>query len=110
MTQSAVCKGNVKWNISVPSEFDEEIRFFLASQGGIKEDLSALVKKAVSRYILASLSGEAKNKVKNSSLSQKIWTKSLLTVLLGQRTGEMKSLLSPNVLVRYPMLNTIIFR
>lgn len=38
---------------------------------GIKEDLSALVKKAVSRYILASLSGEAKNKVKNSSLSQK---------------------------------------
>lgn len=71
MTQSAVCKGNVKWNISVPSEFDEEIRFFLASQRGIKEDLSALVKKAVSRYILASLSGEAKNKVKNSSLSQK---------------------------------------
>lgn len=71
MTQSAVCKGNVKWNISVPSEFDEEIRFFLASQGGIKEDLSSLVKKAVSRYILASLSGEAKDKVKNSSLSQK---------------------------------------
>lgn len=71
MTQSAVCKGNVKWNISVPSEFDEEIRFFLASQGGIKEDLSALVKKAVSRYILASLSGEAKDKVKNSSLFQK---------------------------------------
>lgn len=71
MTQSAVCKGNVKWNISVPSEFDEDIRFFLASQGGIKEDLSALVIKAVSRYILASLSGEAKDKVKNSSLSQK---------------------------------------
>lgn len=71
MTQSAVCKGNVKWNISVPSEFDEEIRFFLSSQGEIKEDLSALVKKAVSRYILASLSGEAKDKVKNSSLSQK---------------------------------------
>lgn len=71
MTQSAVCKGNVKWNISVPSEFDEEIRFFLASQGEIKEDLSALVKKAVSRYILASLSGGAKDKVKNSSLSQK---------------------------------------
>lgn len=71
MTQSAVCKGNVKWNISVPSEFDEEIRFFLASQGEIKEDLSALVIKAVSRYILASLSGEAKDKVKNSSLSQK---------------------------------------
>ena len=71
MTQAAVCKGNVEWNISVPSEFDEEIRFFLASQGGIKEDLSALVKKAVSRYILASLSGEAKDKVKNSSLSQK---------------------------------------
>lgn len=71
MTQSAVYKGNVKWNISVPSEFDEEIRFFLASQGGIKEDLSALVIKAVSRYILASLSGEAKDKVKNSSLSQK---------------------------------------
>ena len=71
MTQSAVCKGNVKWNISVPSEFDEEIRFLLASQGGIKEDLSALVIKAVSRYILASLSGEAKDKVKNSSLSQK---------------------------------------
>ena len=46
MTQSAVCKGNVKWNISVPSEFDEEIRFFLASQGGIKEDLSALVKNS----------------------------------------------------------------
>lgn len=71
MTQSAACKGNLKWNISVPSEFDEEIRFFLASQGEIKEDLSELVKKAVSRYILASLSGEAKDKVKNSSLSQK---------------------------------------
>ena len=56
MTQSAVCKGNVKWNISVPSEFDEEIRFFLASQGGIKEDLSVLVKKSrISLYFGFSL-------------------------------------------------------
>ena len=71
MTQSAVCKENVKWNISVPSEFDEEIRFFLASESGEKEDLSALVQKAVSRYILSYLSREARDKVRNSGLSQK---------------------------------------
>lgn len=110
MTQSAVCKGNVKWNISVPSEFDEEIRFFLASQGGIKEDLSALVKKPYLVIFWLLSREKPKTKLKIQAFLKKIWTKSLLTVLLGQRTGEMKSLLSPNVLVRYPMLNTIIFR
>lgn len=34
MTQSGVRTVNVKWNISVPPEFDEATRFFLASQGG----------------------------------------------------------------------------
>ena len=62
MSQSVVRTANVKWDISVPSEFDEEIRFYLASQ---------LVQKAVSRYILSSLSRKAKDKVENSGLSQK---------------------------------------
>lgn len=70
MTQSGVRTVNVKWNISVPPEFDEATRFFLASQGGKKGALSALVQKAVSRYILSSLSGEAKDKVRKSGLSQ----------------------------------------
>lgn len=65
MTQSAVCKENAKWNISVPSVFDEEIRFFLASESGEKEDLSALVQKAVSRNILSDLSREARDKIRN---------------------------------------------
>lgn len=71
MSQSVVRTANVKWDISVPSEFDEEIRFYLASQGENKESLSELVQKAVSRYILSSLSKEAKDKVENSGLSQK---------------------------------------
>lgn len=70
MTQSGVRTVNVKWNISVPPEFDEATRFFLASQGGKEGALSALVQKAVSRYILSSLSGEAKDKVRKSGLSQ----------------------------------------
>ena len=44
--------------------------FFLASQGGNKGALSALVQNAVSLYILASLSGEAKRKMLDSGLSQ----------------------------------------
>lgn len=71
MSQSVVRTANVKWDISVPPEFDEEIRFYLASQGENKESLSELVQKAVSRYILSSLSKEAKDKVENSGLSQK---------------------------------------
>ena len=71
MSQSVVRTANVKWDISVPSKFDEEIRFYLASQGENKESLSALVQKAVSRYILSSLSRKAKDKVENSGLSQK---------------------------------------
>ncbi len=71
MSQSVVRTANVKWDISVPPEFDEEIRLYLASQGENKESLSELVQKAVSRYILSSLSKEAKDKVENSGLSQK---------------------------------------
>ena len=71
MSQSVVRTANVKWDISVRSEFDEEIRFYLASQGENKESLSALVQKAVSRYILSSLSRKAKDKDENSGLSQK---------------------------------------
>ena len=71
MTQSAVRTTNVKWNISVSSEFDEDTRIYLASQGGKKGALSALVQKAVSRYILASLAEETKKNVRNSGLSQK---------------------------------------
>ena len=70
MKQSGVRTVNVKWNISVAPEFDEATRFFLASQGGKKGALSELVQKAVSRYILSSLSGEAKDKVRKSGLSQ----------------------------------------
>lgn len=70
MTRSAARVANVKWNISVPPEFDEATRIYLASQGGRKGSLSALVQKAVSRYILSSLTGEAKEKVRASGLSQ----------------------------------------
>lgn len=70
MTQSATRIANVKWNISVPPDFDEATRIYLASQGGKKGSLSSLVQKAVSRYILSSLTGEAKKKVRASGLSQ----------------------------------------
>ncbi len=62
MTQSATRIANVKWNISVPPDFDEATRLYLASQGGKKGSLSSLVQKAVSLYILSSLTGEAKEK------------------------------------------------
>ena len=70
MTQSATRIANVKWNISVPPDFDEATRIYLASQGGKKGSLSSLVQKAASRYILSSLTGEAKEKVRASGLSQ----------------------------------------
>lgn len=71
MTLSTIrTQKNVKWNISVSPEFDEATRIFLASQGGNKGALSALVQNAVSLYILASLSGEAKRKMLDSGLSQ----------------------------------------
>ncbi|MBM6703403.1 methionine repressor-like protein [Sutterella massiliensis] len=69
MTQSTARIANVKWNISVPPDFDEATRIYLASQGGKKGSLSSLVQKAVSRYILSSLTGEAKEKVRASGLS-----------------------------------------
>lgn len=93
MSHSVVRTANVKWDISVPSEFDEEIRFYLASQGENKDSFSELVQKAVSRYILSSLSREKpKTKSKIQAFLKKIWKKSSLTVLLGQRTGKMKYL------------------
>ena len=70
MTQPAARTANVKWNISVPPDFDEATRIYLASQGGKKGALSSLVQKAVSRYILSSLAGEAKEEVRASGLSQ----------------------------------------
>ncbi|WP_206340491.1 ribbon-helix-helix domain-containing protein [Sutterella wadsworthensis] len=70
MTQPATRIANVKWNISVPPDFDEATRIYLASQGGKKGSLSSLVQKAVSRYILSSLTGESKEKVRASGLSQ----------------------------------------
>ena len=60
MTQSVICNSNVKWNISVPPDFDEATRIYLASHGGKKGALSSLVQKAVSRYIISSLAEEAK--------------------------------------------------
>lgn len=70
MTQSATRIANVKWNISVPPDLDEATRIYLASQGGKKGSLSSLVQKAVSIYILSSLTGESKEKVRASKLSQ----------------------------------------
>ena len=70
MSKPPARSGNVKWNISVTPEFDESTRLFLASTGGRKGALSALVQKAVSRYILSELTAEAKNKVRDSGLSQ----------------------------------------
>lgn len=70
MTQSVICNSNVKWNISVPHDFDEATRIYLASHGGKKGALSSLVQKAVSRYIISSLAEEAKEEVRTSGLSQ----------------------------------------
>ena len=70
MTQSVICNSNVKWNISVPPDFDEATRIYLASHGGKKGTLSSLVQKAVSRYIISSLAEEAKEEVRTSGLSQ----------------------------------------
>lgn len=70
MNQSSARIANVKWNISVPPDFDEATRIYLASQGGKKGSLSSLVQKAVSRYILSSLTEEAKEKVLACGLSQ----------------------------------------
>lgn len=70
MPRSAARVAKVKWNISVPLEFDEATRIYLASQGGRKGSLSSLVQKALSCYILSSLTGEAKEKVRASGLSQ----------------------------------------
>ena len=70
MTQSVICNSNVKWNISVPPDFDEATRIYLASHGGKKGALSSLVQKAVSRYIISSLAEEAKEEVRTSGLSQ----------------------------------------
>lgn len=70
MTPSVICNSNVKWNISVPPDFDEATRIYLASHGGKKGALSSLVQKAVSRYIISSLAEEAKEEVRTSGLSQ----------------------------------------
>ncbi len=70
MTQAVASIPNVKWNISVPREFDEATRVFLASQGGKKGALSALVQKAVSGYIIAALASEMKDNVRKSGMSQ----------------------------------------
>lgn len=70
MAQSVICNSNVKWNISVPPDFDEATRIYLASHGGKKGALSSLVQKAVSRYIISSLAEEAKEEVRTSGLSQ----------------------------------------
>lgn len=69
MPESAAPVPNVVWNISVPADLDEATRLYLASQGGEENSLSALVQKAVSLYILSSLTGEAKTEVQASGLS-----------------------------------------
>ena len=70
MTQSVTCTANVKWSISVPPDLDEATQIYLASHGGKKGALSALVQKAVSRYIIFSLTKETKEELRISGLSQ----------------------------------------
>lgn len=70
MMQSDDRPAKVRWNLSVSPDLDEAARLYLASQGGKKGSLSALVRKAVSCYILSSLTSEAKEKVRSSGLSQ----------------------------------------
>lgn len=55
MTQPATRIANIKWNISVPPDFDEATRIYLAFQGGKKGSLSSLVQKAVSRLLADSI-------------------------------------------------------
>ena len=70
MPQTAKRITNVEWNITVSQELDEATRIFLASQGGEKGALSALVQKAVSGYIIAALAAEMKDNVRKSGMSQ----------------------------------------
>ena len=71
MRQSTASPPNVRWNISVPPDFDKSTRLFLASQGGKKQALSSLVQKAVASYILSAITAEVKEKVRKSGISQK---------------------------------------
>ena len=70
MAQSATRIAKVKWNISVPLDLNEVTRIYLASNGGEEGSLSSLVQKAVSNYILSSLTREAKERVRASGVSQ----------------------------------------
>lgn len=70
MIQTSVRSRSVKWNISVPAEFDASVRAFLAFEGGKKGSLSRLVQKAVSRYIVESITRDAKENVRASGLTQ----------------------------------------
>lgn len=91
MTQSATRIANVKWNISVPPDFDEATRIYLASQGGKKGSLSSLVQKAVSRYILSSLTGEAKERCVHLGYPRMSSTRLLRMELPGLRTNRDES-------------------
>lgn len=89
MGQSATRVANVKWNISVPPDFDAATRIYLTSQGGKKDSLSSLVQKAVFLYILSSLTREAKEKVTHASgLSQHELDKIIAEGLPGLRTKQ----------------------
>ena len=70
MQRSLTPLPDVSWSISVPADFDETVRLFLASQGEKEESLSSLAQKAVARYILSSVAAEAKAKVRKSGISQ----------------------------------------
>lgn len=61
---------NVCWNISVPADFDESVRQFLASQKDGAESLSEFVQKAVCMYIVHQLTSEAKGRAAQTDLKQ----------------------------------------
>ena len=94
MSQSVVRTANVKWDISVPPEFDEEIRFYLASQGENRSHFLSWFKKPCLVIFCPLSRKKPKTKSKIQAFLKKFWKKSSLTVLPGQRTGEMKCLLS----------------
>ena len=71
MPQSSTPSPEVSWSISAPTDFDEAVRRFLASQGDKEESLSSLVQRAVARCILSSVATEAKMKVRRLGVSQK---------------------------------------
>lgn len=85
MNQSATRKVSIKWDITVPSQFNDDIVSFLASQGK-KQKISLRWFKKRCLVIFCPISREKPNiKSEIRVFLKKIWTRSLRTALFGQK-------------------------